>query len=661
MPGIDPHVRLDFVYIPKNAYQSSTLFGVINRVQDWMSPSEIDALLWDRNREGYCFWDRQPRYRGQRSWAQSDRSTTIEVVRDMLDLAAYLDLLDKHLGFARGRRATLYKLTTKGKRISEGVLSRDPTVLDELRQSFLSYRMTNEKIDVDRYTHFLQFSARPWFVLLKLLHDFQERYPDPSLEIHPKELGLVVLCVRKETDAFFEEALERMYAFARDGALHRPKRGNAFDWTALDDHLRRINYTQRSFDSITNTQRTRLFNYAYYLGLIDAEPQQQPQGSGFYNLLDTGIGVASIRGLSDIGRAIYQSLKRTRYYSVSYNLSPLELLISRVMTEIDCPVPYDQFTDLLIKLNICNREQFTVGISRLQDFRIVRRFDSQLELDHIPIFGHRFTPDILEEIESDVRDVLRLLAPSSLVAIETEALQALPPSLPYYAQELETLRTFLAEKHILQREWLEHLYWLGIDPYFSDYLLLAHRDERLATLYTDLAEKFEFKTRILFEQMAFDQVDHIGQNVGRGRSYPDVIALWHRFDGEIHTHLTIIECKAHSRGLYLISPSDVDSMIRQIGKVLERPEYANMRAYLDTILFVSSGFAGGYRAKLVELKEAVTQRLALSVRCAAISATDLLLLYSLVRRHPRAFQAFHFNRLFRETLITSQHIRSIFS
>ena len=146
--------------------------------------------------------------------------------------------------------------------------------------------------------------------------------------------------------------------------------------------------------------------------------------------------------------------------------------------------------------------------------------------------------------------------------------------------------------------------------------------------------------------MGFERVEHLGQNLTRGESYPDVVAIWNRRINGDQRHITIIECKSNKSGNFTINQTDVDSMVRQIGNLKKKKEYKLLSDKIDTILYVSSGFSGDYRNKLLILNERARRNSRVVVRSRCITSRELLLLYSYVRKNPIKFSRNRNNRRF---------------
>ena len=643
-------VRLDFTYIPKNCYESETLFKIVNKCGKWTSPIDLDHRL---TRKG--FWDKQKYYKTKTRPSTTEYRGEIEVIRDCLDLAAYFGLLDKRFDFHQGRRSTAFRLTNLGKEICKGVNSKDSQIIPKLINCLISYAITNPKIDMKKYAQFRDFSNRPWFVLQKLLNDFSERYG--AAHFHPKELGFVVFSVKVENENEFESALDKMYRFSRGGALTKSKKEGKMDFGLLFKYLRELGYESiYSFDSRTNNQITRLFRWAYYLGIIDCISSND-NVKGFFNLIDTGIAVKEILGLTDLGSKVFDDLEDTAYFSSAYAFYQTEIFLANLLTMVETPVSRRRLAEVCDKNNICDKIQFGEYVSHLREKEIIKADDKNIYLNKLPVLTASFFGGLVplkeekEKLEKIANSLKRIAPFKSRIIGET----IIP------MDEINSLLRFMIEKALKSKEEINRLLMSGIDPILSDYTLLAIGREELENQYSDIREVFEAKTATIFQQMGFDKVDHIGQRVGRGQSYPDVVAVWKRINAQISTHLTIIECKTHHEGKYSLTLTDLDRRVDQISNLIKRKEYEFLGSLIDTLLFVSSGFTGGYRDKLLNLVEKCRQQLRLNIRAACISAKDLLYLYARYRRNPRAFDKFNFADLFIEDLIQEGDINRIFN
>ena len=643
-------VRLDFTYIPKNCYESTTFFKIIDKCKKWTSPIDLNYRLTRKD-----FWDKQKYYKTKTRPSTEQYRGEIEVIRDCLDLAAYCGLLNKRFDFHRGKRTTAFRITDLGKEICKGVFAKDSKIIPKFINCIMNYAITNPKIDMKRYAQFRNFSNRPWLVLLKLLNDFSERYG--NAHFHQKELGFVVLSAKVENENEFNSALDKMYRFSRGGALTKSKNKGKMNFSLLSKYLKELGYESiYAFDSRTNNQITRLFRYAYYLGLIDCVSSNDTV-RGFFNLIDTGIAVQEILGLTDLGSKIFENLKDTAYFSSAYAFYQTEIFLANLLTIIKTPIPRRRLAEVCDQNNICDNLKFEEYLFRLREKEIVKVDDKNIYLNKLPILSASFAGGLFplkeerEKLEEIANSLTKIAPFKSRIIGET--------TIPI--DEIKGLIQFMIRKALKKEEEINRLLMAGIDPILSDYTLLAEGMEELEDQYRDIREAFEAKTALIFEQMGFDKVDHIGQRVGRGKSYPDVVAIWKRINAQISTHLAIIECKTHHERKYSLTLTDIDRRVDQISNLMKRKEYEFLGSLIDTILFVSSGFAGGYRDKLLKLVEKSRQQLRLNIRAACISAKDLLYLYARYRRNPRAFDKFNFAGLFIEDLIRERDINQIFN
>jgi hypothetical protein len=647
--GLDYRVRLDFAYIPKNAYESLTFFRVVEKCANWISPPTLSRILTRR------WWDAQEVFQTTRRPSSKTKRGPTEVLRDILDLATYLGFLDKRWS-REDARVTEFKLTSEGEEICRMMKQKDPMAQEKLIRRFLEYRIPNSQIDTTKYFQYKDFSVRPFFVMLKLLHDFEkDLWTEPGRpRFHPKELGYVVLSVREESEASFRQALERMQAIAGNGVL---RSGN---WNLLKRMLSEDNYSLKEFDRKTNNLRTRLFRWPFVMGLIDCRTNiPEADEASMYTKLK-GIRrkgeyqvarISEVIGLTSLGKKTLEPLLDSVYvYSGLTNADKiLSVALSRYKGAVD-KVGLEEFA---IRTKIYRQSSdFQYGLERLQSRQIVNS-NGTVQIQLLPFFEVQ-TDAERSEVSKKSAAILRLLGQAERpTRQELEAGTAEAPVVPRVVEaRVPSGRRGPEQAYIVR----------GADPRLHDYLRLSLGDRRLTANYSDIRMEFEAKTELVLKQLSF-KTELYGQSVKRGESYPDIVAIWNRLVRGIDaTHLTIIECKT-SASAYNMTLKDIDDRIRQTRNLLaiERYQKYGLKALIDSVLFVSSSFGlGENRQKMRELKERYRQELHMSVRVAAISAKTLLELYVLYREEPSKFNDFDFTSLFREEIISVSDVRPIF-
>ena len=642
--GLDYRVRLDFAYIPKNAYESLTFFRIVERCGDWISPTSLYEEL-----EGIGFWEKQEVFKTKKRPSSKSNRGRIEVIRDIVDLAAYIGVLQKRFP-SEDSRSTEFKITREGKELCDWVRNNDPKAQTNLIARFMDYKIPNSEIDIQKYFAYRDFSVRPFFVLLRLLHDFEKDIWTKASRprFHPKELGYIVLSVREESEAEFKVALDRMREFSNNGVLQS---GN---WSLLKRKLGEDKYTIREFDRKTNNLRTRLFRWPFVLGLIDCQTSiPEAENEDMFSKL-RGIKrkkkldaarVQEVLGLTRLGERVVAPILKTVY--VYSGLTNSDKILSTALVQYAKDVDKRLLQKNAIKTRIYLKPpDFQYGIERLQSHQIVQS-NGTVQVQLRPIFDIA-TDSERNEIRKKSNAVLQLLRPSKpprLIPGEPEVtLQPLKP------REVLALGKTPETRYILQ----------GADPELRDYLRLSVGENTLRRNYSDIRMAFERKTDLIFRQMAF-RTDLYGASSRRGESYPDIVAIWKRVTGGRDTsHFTIVECKS-SDSPYNLSLKDIDDRIRQTRNLLNLDRYQDMKSLFDSVLFVSSSFGvGGNQQKMRELKEKYSQDLRMSVRIAAISARTLLELYVKYREEPSRFNEFNLLDLFQEEEISPTEIRGIF-
>lgn len=640
-------VRVDYTYIPKNAYESFTFFRVLNHCENWVNPPELTEEL---GKSG--FWKEQEAYKTKTRPSTKEHRSEVEVIRDMLDFAAYIGLLHKKFDFKCNRRTTFFRLSDFGKNVCNKINKKDITVREDLAKALLDYKITNSKIDIKRYAVFNNFSVRPWFVLLHLLHEFQLRYPRSSLKFHPKELTYAIISVSEETEKEFNNALQKMYEFSRSGVFQKPKKGSMMDWTLLNRFLSEDGYNPRDYQSVASNSPARLLNWSFFVGLIDCKTNIE-EPLNFFDVLNSMFHIKEVYGLTSYGKKIYEMYKRTRYFAPTFSFYDEEILISTFLNKSSNHITIEELQKAFTDLGICDKLQFERSVESLKSKRIINLEKGVISLLCIPIID-----DISRDIIRDIEDKSEKLSKELSLRVTIPTIE--PIGIRHIAYEdVDQILEYNTIKGIASNADLNEFRKNGLDTYFIDYFPLSIGDERLKGLYSDIRELFEEKTAKLLEQMNFERVDHIGQKVGRGESYPDIVAIWKRING-IKRHITIIECKSNKDKSYSLLPTDVDRRIGQIKNLMNMEDYKLLSDKIDTILFVSSGFAGDYRNKMLELIERASHELNLNIRVACITSTDLLYLYSKYRRFPAKFENYNLKLLFNEDLIKRKDIDKIF-
>jgi hypothetical protein len=640
--GLDYRVRLDFAYIPKNAYESLTFFRIVERCDDWISPTSLYEEL-----ESLGFWEKQEVFKTKKRPSSKSNRGRIEVIRDIVDLAAYIGLLQKRFP-SEDSRSTEFKVTEEGERLCRWIKTNNSRAQTDLISRFTDYKIPNSEIDIQKYFAYRDFSVRPFFVLLRLLHDFEKDIWTKAARprFHPKELGYVVLSVREESEAEFSTALNRMREFSGNGVLQS---GN---WNLLRRRLAEDKYTIREFDRKTNNLRTRLFRWPFVLGLIDcrtsisgaedADMFTKLKGIKRKRKLDAA-RVQEVLGLTRLGERVVTPLLETVY--VYSGLTNSDKILSTALAQHAKTVDKNVLEKNAIKTRIYLKPpDFQYGIERLQSHQIVQS-NGTVQIQLRPIFDIA-TDSEGNEIRRKSNAILQLLQPA-------KPLTRIGPELavqPLKQREVLRLGKTPETRFILQ----------GADPELRDYLRLSVGDSTLRKNYSDIRMAFERKTGLIFRQMAF-RTDLYGASSTRGESYPDIVAIWKRVTGgKDSSHFTIVECKS-SDSAYNLSLKDIDDRIRQTKNLLELDRYQDMKSLFDSVLFVSSSFGvGGNQQKMGELKERYSQELRMSVRIAMISAKTLLELYVKCRGEPSRFNEFNFLDLFQEEEISPTEVRGIF-
>jgi hypothetical protein len=642
---LDYRVRLDFAYIPKNAYEALTFFRIISECDDWTSPPFLSKSLRK------AFWKAQEVFKTERRPSSKSSRGPTEVIRDILDMAAYMGLLRKRWSPEDGR-TTEFKLTKEGAIVCKLIRGKDIEAQQRLVADLLDYKIPNYKIDTGKYFQFKDFSVRPFFVLMKLLNDFERDYwgRPGRPRFHPKELGYVILAIKKESDEEFRLALDRMQEFSDHGYF---KSGN---WDLLKRKLAEHRYAIKEFDRKTNNLRTRLFRWPFVLGLLDcrmniADAETAPFFIKLRGIKKEGkfkrIRVTEVLGLTKVGAKIIAPMLKSRY--IYSGLTSSDKILSVALSRHQAEVRKETLEGNAIKAQIYRTpSEFQYGIERLQSHQVVQSNGTvQVQLE--PIFDLP-TQSEQEEIQRKTEALTRLLAWQA----KRHAYREVAPTVVQIPK--------ISSKLLVGKS-PETIYLLqGADPELSDYLRLALGEQSLTKRYSDIRQAFEAKTNLILEQMAF-KTELYGQSVKRGESYPDIVAIWKRVaEGTDKSHITIIECKTSSRA-YNISATDIDDRIRQTKNLLNIEHYRKygLKALIDSVLFVSSSFGlGNNQQKMRELEERYRQDLRMNVRVAAISAKSLMELYVRYRREPSRFSDYDFLSLFQENVISATEIRQIF-
>lgn len=175
--------RLQFVYIPKNAREKRLLFECVDLCDEPLTPVQVAR----------------------------DKGVHHETIRDMLDLAAYMGLLEKR-GIAPGEaRQTTFQQNRAGRRIASLVLDGDQHAVPMLQERLLGYGLPNRAVNVWRYPKYMQCSVRPWVTLLRCLA-MVESDGAPGRGWGGRDLALIVLSVFHETWSEYERAADQLRA-----------------------------------------------------------------------------------------------------------------------------------------------------------------------------------------------------------------------------------------------------------------------------------------------------------------------------------------------------------------------------------------------------------------------------------------------------------------
>lgn len=638
-------MRLDFAYVPKNAYEALTFFRIIEKCNDWTSPPALSKSLTK------AFWRAQEVFKTERRPSSKSNRGPTEVIRDILDMAAYMGLLRKRRP-SEDSRATEFKLTKEGSEVCKLIQRRNGVAQQRLIDDLLDYRIPNRKIDTVKYFQYKDFSVRPFFVLLRLLHDFERDFwiQKGRPRFHPKELGYVVLAVKKESEAEYKIALQRMQEFSAGGYLRSGK------WDLLKRKLNEHNYDIKEFDRKTNNLRTRLFRWPFVLGLLECRMNiPEAESADFFTKLKgikkggsyKRIRVTEVLGLTSNGVKTIRPILRSRF--VASGLTSGDQILSVALAKHKKEVKKLVLEKGAIKAKIYrSTTDFQYGIERLQSHQIVQS-NGTVTLQLEPVFEIATQPE-REEIQRKTDDLIQLLGWRAQRHIYTQAasIRPVPLTTPPRLVVGKTPET----AYLLQ----------GADPELGDYLRLSLGEPSLAKKYTDIRMMFESKTGLILEQMAF-KTEQYGQSYKRGESFPDIVAIWKRVKkGVDDPHLTIVECKT-SASPYNISATDIDDRIRQTKNLLTIEPYKtyNLKSSIDSILFVSSSFGLGNNAlKMRELQERFRQDMQMTVHVAAVPAKTLMELYVRYRKEPSRFNDFDFLSLFREDVISITEVRDIF-
>jgi len=576
---IDYRVRLDFTYIPKNAYEMEAFFKIMLNCDE---PKKVPLLNNELKKQK--FWEKH----------KISGTSQIEVLRDMLDFASYIGILRKE--FLLDLRGTpVYKLTKSGKKICQKFLKHDETVKNDLIYLLMNYKIPNDQLNIVDYVNYNKFQVRPYFMLLKVLYLFHKRWPNVSLNIKPKELGFIILSLKMEDDNLIKNVLENLYNLNENNK-------------SLDELLKENNYNMQEFNKKTNNLITRLFRWAYYLELIKCETTHD-EITGFFekwNLIRGnkwyGIRIKKVFGLTQIGLSIFKQLENT-YYLWERNLHPNEIIILEVLKKIKTSINKDEILKFLVSKKLCNKKRYERHLNRLETICLILE-NNKLKLEKIPIFDN-IDYNILEFINEIVKEIKPKIKIEHIEKAE---------SIDFTPKDIKQIFDYIKLKKIIQTSNLDKLANSGLERILMDYWDLSLGNEKLKPIYkdmdkNDIRQVFETKTAYIFKNLAF-RVNLFGQSK-RGKSLADIVLSWNRLNekGFIDNHITIVECKS-SKNPYNLSLKDVDDRVRQITNIANRQNYRDRISLIDSLLFVSSTYGTGKnKDKLQQIKTKIKNNL----------------------------------------------------
>lgn len=623
----DYRVTLDYAYIPKNAYEDELFFEILLMCEHEVGAPALSKKLFQRDISGNNFWEKRGR-------SYSRPGSAVEVIRDILDFASYCGMISKSYEFGGKRNIAKYQITDFGEEVSKKFLDRDKSVQKDIINALMNYRVGNSQINIRKYHEFANFRVRPFFILLKLLYLFEEKWGLPNIKFEPYDLGFVVLSTTNEEDASIASSLQTLYKLATNKKT-------------LEECLADAGSNIDEFKRKTNNLVTRLFRWPYYCGLIECKTNDDSV-IDFFEKWDKGVRVTKVIGISKLGHRVFDGIDNTFYYWEK-NLHPNEVIILTVLDNINQPINRGEIFEELNKYVECSPTRFERQLSRLQAIFNVKQHDKQLALSITPIFDSP-SPNLIQIANEISRDI------NPDISFEVREL----PREVEFREESARIFDFIKDKELIQDKTIDDFLNRGIERYFLDYHLLALNYESLSSIYSDIPYQFEVKTAELFNRMNF-KVESYGQKK-RGTSSVDIVAFWSRLLGshQRRDHITVIECKS-SKNPYNLSHKDVDDRVRQIGNLMSSRNYKRVRTLINSLLFVSSSWGiGDNPEKMDMIEEKILQQLNQQIKIATVGSKELLYLYTKYKSDPSTFEAFNFHNLFRNKEITQQDIDRIF-
>lgn len=627
--GRDYRVNLDYVYIPKNAYEDYLFFEIVLKCKQKINPADLSRKLFERdNKDNKNFWEKRKRH-------YKNAGSAVEAIRDILDFATYCGMVDKRFIFGNKRNLSEYEITPFGELVCEKFLNNDETVIKDLIQALLNYKIGNSQINIIKYYEFTSFRVRPFFILLKILYLFEEKWGKRNIQFEPYDLAYVILTTKNEDDSSIEQAIDILYK------ISTKKR-------TLQDYLNDRNTNINEFKIKVNNCVTRLFNWSYYCGLLDCKTSKDDIIE-FFDKWDNHIRINKILGLSKIGHDVYSKVQNTYYYW-ERNLHPNEVIILKILNNIKEGVNRGELFEELNKYVSCDQIRFERQISRLKAIFNLKQEGKILSLNKFPIFD---SPS------------------SSLIKLSNDISKKIKPNISIYpelylknvefATESQKTVDFLQKNELLNSDELNMLLNNGIERYFFDYHLLALGDSILKKRYSDIRFTFELKTAELFKRMNF-KVQSFGQKA-RGTSSVDILSFWSRLNeqNEREDNITVIECKS-SKNPYNLSLNDISDRERQIGNIMNSDNYSMVRTLIRSLLFVSSSFGNGdNESKMDNIENKILNRLYQQMKIAIIGSKELIHLYIQYKNNPQKFEDYNLLNLFRNQEIHTRDIDKIFN
>lgn len=174
--GRDYRVKIDYAYIPKNAYEDKLFFEIVLLCKNVQTPPLLRDLLLTKNSSGKDFWEERNRKTG---------SSTIEVIRDILDFACYCGMLIKWFPFGKESHIAHYKITNFGQDICNDFIKKEEKVRIGVIKALMEYKIGNSQINITQYNEFTNFRVRPFFLLLKILYLFEQKWGNKGVQFEP--------------------------------------------------------------------------------------------------------------------------------------------------------------------------------------------------------------------------------------------------------------------------------------------------------------------------------------------------------------------------------------------------------------------------------------------------------------------------------------------